>query len=245
VIASQAGISPGWEWRSKISRQAILKNHTIEEIYANSVSPQDFGKHIFGVQSGQVTMELKSLILKNRSYRRFYQEAAISRDTLRELVDLARLSGSASNRQPLKYYLACQPEQNAIIYPHLGWAGYLKDWGGPPEGERPSAYIIILGDKTIAEHIGCDHGIAAQSILLGATEKGLGGCMIGSSRKPELMQALGIPAQFEILLVIALGKPKETVVIEPLGPDGDIKYWRDAQSVHHVPKRPLDDIIVE
>lgn len=189
-------------------------------------------------------MAFKSLILTNRSYRRFYQEAAIPREPLRELVDLARLSASASNRQPLKYFLSCEPEQNAIIFPHLGWAGYLKDWGGPQEGERPSAYIIILGDKTISQNFGCDHGIAAQSILLGATEKGLGGCMIGSSRKPELAQALGIPEQFEILLVLALGKPKETVVIEPLGPDGDIKYWRDAQAVHHVPKRALEDIII-
>jgi nitroreductase len=187
---------------------------------------------------------LSSLVLKNRSYRRFYQDVPISYDSLRELVDLARLSSSAANRQPLKYFLSCEPDQNAIIFPYLGWAGYLKEWGGPIEGERPSAYIIILGDKTISQNVGCDHGIAAQSILLGATEKGLGGCMIGSVRRPELANSLGIPDTFEIMLVIALGKPKETVVIEPLRPDGDIKYWRDDQSVHHVPKRALDDIII-
>lgn len=187
---------------------------------------------------------LKSLILKNRSYRRFYQDTPISRETLRELVDLARNSASASNRQPLRYFLSCESEQNAIIFPHLGWAGYLPEWGGPKEGERPSAYIIILGDKTISQNFGCDHGIAAQSILLGAAEKGLGGCMIGSSRKLELAHDLGITDRYEIVLVIALGKPKETVVIEPVGPDGDIKYWRDSQEVHHVPKRSLDEIII-
>jgi len=187
---------------------------------------------------------LKSLILKNRSYRRFYQDYPITRDTLVELVDLARLSASASNRQPLKYFLSYKNETNDIIFPHLGWAGYLKDWGGPVEGERPSAYIILLGDKTISQNVGCDHGIAAQSILLGATEEGLGGCMIGSARKLELAQSLSLPDQFEILLVIALGKPKEVVVIEPLGGDNDIKYWRDAQSIHHVPKRSLEDVII-
>jgi nitroreductase len=186
----------------------------------------------------------KSLVLKNRSYRRFHQDEPISRGSLRELVDLARLSASAANRQPLKYFLSCEPGQNAIIFPYLGWAGYLKDWDGPVEGERPSAYIVMLGDKTISANFGCDHGIAAQSILLGAAENGLGGCMIGSVRKPELAHSLRIPDNYEILLVIALGKPKETVVIEPLGPDGDIKYWRDAQAVHHVPKRALDDIII-
>jgi nitroreductase len=190
------------------------------------------------------SLMIKNLILQNRSYRRFFQDVSISRDSLRELVDLARLSASAANRQPLKFYLACEPEQNAAIFPYLGWAGYLKDWGGPVEGERPSAYVLILGDKTISQNFGCDHGIAAQSILLGAAEKGLGGCMIGSVRKAELANLLGIPDTFEILLVIALGKPMETVVIEPLGPEGDIKYWRDDQSVHHVPKRSLDDIIL-
>jgi nitroreductase len=187
---------------------------------------------------------LKDLVLKNRSYRRFYQEVVVELKTLRELVDLARLSASALNLQPLKYVLSCEPQKNALIFPHLGWAGYLKDWPGPVEGERPSAYIIMLGDTEISRSVGCDHGIAAQSILLGATEKGLGGCMIATVKRQELSQALGIAPRYEIVLVIALGKPKETVVIEKVGPDGDVKYWRDSQSVHHVPKRALDDIII-
>ena len=187
---------------------------------------------------------LEDLIRKNRSYRRFYQEVSIELETLRELVDLARLSASAANKQPLKYILSCDPEKNALIFPHLAWAGYLKDWPGPSEGERPSAYIIILGDTEISRSFGCDHGIAAQSILLGATEKGLGGCIIGSINRKALRQALGIPPRYEILLVLALGKPKERVVIETVGPDGDIKYWRDEDGVHHVPKRPLDEIII-
>jgi nitroreductase len=187
---------------------------------------------------------LKDLILRNRSYRRFHQEVTIRLDDLKELVDLARQSASAANRQPLKYILSCQPEMNARIFQYLAWAGYLKDWGGPKEGEKPSAYIIVLGDKMITQAFGCDHGIAAQSILLGATEKGLGGCIIGSVQKNELSRELNISKQFEILLVIALGKPVEQVVIEPVGEDGNIKYWRDAQGIHHVPKRSLDEIIL-
>ncbi|MEE9617234.1 MAG: nitroreductase family protein [Anaerolineae bacterium] len=187
---------------------------------------------------------LGDLVLRNRSYRRFYQEVTIDLETLKELVDLARLSASASNKQPLKYILSCDPERNGLIFPHLRWAGYLKDWPGPCEGERPSAYVIILGDKDIRQSFGCDHGIAAQSILLGATEKGFGGCMIGSVQKEELREALGIAPQYETLLVIALGKPKETVLIEAVGPDGDIKYWRDDEGRHHVPKRSLDELIL-
>lgn len=184
------------------------------------------------------------LVERNRSYRRFYQEAAVELETLRELLNLARLSASGANRQPLKYVLSADAERNALIFPHLAWAGYLEDWVGPEEGERPAAYILILGDLEISQAFGVDHGIAAQSILLGATEKGLGGCIIASVQREALRKALGIDVRYKILLVLALGKPKERVVIDAVGPDGDIKYWRDGEKVHHVPKRGLDEIIV-
>jgi nitroreductase len=187
---------------------------------------------------------LEDLVRKNRSYRRFHQDVPVDLETLRVLVNLARLSASANNLQPLKYILSCEPETSALIFPHTRWAGYLKDWPGPAEGERPTAYIVILGDTEIRKSFGCDHGIAAQSIMLGATERGLGGCMIGSIDHDGLRQVLDIPKQYEILLVLALGKPKETVVLEEVGSDGDIRYYRDANGVHHVPKRSLNELIL-
>jgi len=189
-------------------------------------------------------MTIRDLVVKTRSYRRFHQDVEVDRETLRQLVDLARHSASGANIQPLRYILACERERNARIFPLLSWAGYLKEWPGPIEGERPAAYIVILGDKRLRESFDCDHGIASQSILLGATERGLGGCIIATIQRRELRALLEIPEHFEILLVIALGKPKETVVLEAVGADGDIKYWRDAEQVHHVPKRSLDEIIV-
>jgi len=188
---------------------------------------------------------LKELILKNRSYRRFYEEENIDNSTLADLVDLARLSASGANKQPLKYITSTNREINEKIFSCLAWAAYLKDWDGPEKGERPNAYIIILGDKNISTSFGCDHGIAAQSILLGAVEKGYGGCIIGSIKKEDLSRLLMIPDQFEILLVIALGKPKEKVIIEEISSDGDIKYYRDENGIHHVPKRKLEDIIIK
>jgi nitroreductase len=190
-------------------------------------------------------MDFKELVEKNRSYRRFHQNYDISLESLRELVDLARLTPSAANRQPLRYILSNKSDRNAVIFQHLAWAAYLADWGGPAEGERPSAYIIVLLDKNITSSSGCDHGIAAQTILLGATARGLGGCMLASVKKEGLMNALNISSDYEVLLVIALGKPKEVVVIESIGPAGDIKYWRDESGVHHVPKRSLDDLVLE
>ena len=189
-------------------------------------------------------MNIRELVIQNRSYRRFYQEHAIERQTLVELVDLARHSASGSNQQPLKFFLSAEPETNALIFPNTRWAGYLEDWPGPEDGERPSAYIVILGDKNITESFGVDHGIAAQSMLLGATEHGLGGCIIGSVQRVKLHRELGLAENLHILVVLALGKPKETVMLETVGEDGDIKYWRDENHVHHVPKRSLDDLIV-
>jgi nitroreductase len=187
---------------------------------------------------------IRDLVVKNRRYRRFYGDVSVSLETLRELVDLARLSASAANMQPLKYILSCDRNRNALIFEHLAWAGYLKDWPGPAEGERPSAYIVMLGDKEIAKNVVYDHGIAAQSILLGAVAKGLGGCMIASVQREKLRAALSIPDRYDILLVLALGRPKETVIIEKMGTDGDVKYWRDGEGRHHVPKRSLEEIII-
>ena len=187
---------------------------------------------------------LKDLILQNRSYRRFQQDVVIELETLRELVDLARCSASATNRQPLKYILSHEPGKNVLVFETLGWAGALKDWPGPAEGERPSAYIVMLLDTEVAKSGGVDPGIAAQSIMLGAAEKGLGGCMLGSAKKDMLSENLEIASRYEILLVLALGKPAETVKLETLKPGEDFAYWRDDDSAHHVPKRRLDDIIV-
>jgi Nitroreductase len=187
---------------------------------------------------------IKDLISKNRTYRRFYQSERISEQQLREWIDLARNSASARNAQSLKYILSTDESFNTQIFELLGWAGYLTTWPGPEEGERPSAYIVLLNDTLISGNHFCDEGIAMQSILLGATEAGYGGCIIHSVNRNKLRQLLDLSEQYDILYVVALGKPKETVVLEETQ-NGEIKYWRDENQVHHVPKRALDEIILE
>lgn len=188
-------------------------------------------------------MPVKDLILKNRSYRRFDQKVPVTMDLLREMVDAARLSASARNMQSLRYMLFNDPNACARIFPTLAWAGYLKDWDGPAEGERPAAYIVQLADLELSDDWWCDDGIAAQSMLLTAVERGYGGCIIGSIQREGLRKILSIPERYKIIQVLAIGKPAETVVIdEAVG--GEIKYWRDEKGVHHVPKRPLDEVII-
>jgi len=179
---------------------------------------------------------------QNRSYRRFFQNEEITEEQLRIMVEAARLSPSSRNIQPIKFFVTNEADMNARIFPNLGWAGYLKDWDGPAEGERPSAYIILLHDTSIAPAYSCDNGIFAQSILLQAVDLGFGGCMIATFKKAELTNLLKLPGYLTPILVIALGKPKEVVVIDDIKM-GDVKYWRDAAGIHHVPKRTLDELI--
>lgn len=188
---------------------------------------------------------LKELVLKNRTYRRFYQEREVSEAELKELADLARTIPSTANSQALKFMLIHTPEDAGRVFPHLLWAAALKDWDGPEEGERPSAYIIILCDQELGKNKSIDDGIAAQTIMLGASEKGLGGCIFGSIKRNELAEELGIDLnRYSIDLVLAIGKPKETVVITEVLEDGSTKYYRDENRVHYVPKRSLEDILL-
>ena len=189
-------------------------------------------------------MSINDLIRESRSYRRFFQDVAVERSTLEKLVDLARISASGQNLQPLKYVVSCEQKLNATIFDHLAWAAYLRDWKGPEKGERPAAYVLILGDTSISKSFAIDSGIAAQSIRLGATELGLGSCLLGSIKREALAASLELPSELTILLAVALGKPKEQVVLESVAADGAIKYWRDAEEVHHVPKRTLCDVII-
>ena len=186
---------------------------------------------------------LKDLIRKNRSYRRFCESEPITCQQLTEWVELARFSASGRNAQSLKYILISDPEWCQQVFPLLSWAGYLKNWPGPEAGERPAAYIVMLNDQNISTNYYCDDGIAAQSILLGAVEAGYGGCIIAAVQRPKLKELLQLDEHLDIIQVLALGKPKETVVLEDMQ-DNDHHYWRDANQVHHVPKRKLDELIL-
>lgn len=188
-------------------------------------------------------MKIKDAVIKNRSYRRFDHTYKISREMVLGYIDTARNVPSPANKQPLKFIVSCDEKNNEIIFSNLFWAGYLKNWDGPEDAERPTAYIVILGDTRIAPKFEVDFGITAQTLLLNAIEDGLGGCIFSNVNRVALKEKLKLPDDLEIVGVIALGKPVEKVVLEVLPEDGDIKYWRDEEKIHHVPKRSLDEVI--
>lgn len=191
---------------------------------------------------------MQEIIARTRTFRRFIEKERIAPAILRDLIDLARLSGSARNGQPWQYMIVNSPELCEKIFPYLGWAGYLADWKGPVPGERPSAYILCLlnsnrlkGPESEAQF---DLGVASQNLLLGAMEKRIGGCRIGAFN-PKLASLFKFPDHLQLSLVIALGKPRETVIIEECKDEDDVRYWRDEHGVHHVPKRSLDSCLVD
>ena len=193
-------------------------------------------------------MTVEKLINKNRSYRRFYQDYKIDKEQLFKLVNLARLSPSPRNLQALKFWISNDEKLNEKIFPSLAWAGYIKDWPGPPLGEQPAAYIFILADKNISDNFQKDFlptasGIAAQSILIGASELGLGGCIIAAFQKARIKETISLNDNLEVLLILALGKPKENVIIQDVDSSDSITYWRDEEKNHYVPKRKMEDIV--
>ncbi len=190
---------------------------------------------------------LIDLLKKNRSYRGYDDSFRIERSMLEELIDCTRYTASSVNIQPLKYFAASEPETIALIQPLTHWAGKLKELHLPREGHRPTAFIVICQDMSVSDSptmFQRDIGIAAQTILLAATEKGLGGCMIGSFEKNALKKALSLPEQIEPMMVLAIGKPDETVLLTEVGPGGSTDYYRDENDVHFVPKRALKDILL-
>lgn len=188
-------------------------------------------------------MKLYELVLKNRSYRKYHANHKIPSEVLESLVDLARITPSSKNRQPLKYILVNEQEDTDFVFEQLKWGYHLKNWEGPTADERPPAYIIMLLDTKLNENAMIDAGIAAQTILLGTVENGLGGCIVRTVNRTEIIKYFGIPEHIEVIQVISIGKPHQEVKLAGLKADGDTKYFEDKEGIHWVPKRSLEEII--
>ncbi|MCD6527194.1 MAG: nitroreductase family protein [Desulfuromonas sp.] len=191
--------------------------------------------------------DFRGLIEKTRNYHYFVESEKVTEEVLRELVDYARMAPSTSNMnmQPLRYLISCDEQRNEAIFDTLSWQGYLHGWGGPIKGGKPAGYIIVLGDKTVCSSYVADQGIAAQSILLGATQQGLGGCIAAKVQRRKLREALDLPTRYEILLVIAIGKPGEEIILEEQKSGEDAYGWHDEEGNYHLPKRSLESVILK
>lgn len=190
--------------------------------------------------------KLKELMRRNRTVRKFKEDVEVTRRTLVELVALTRYCASGRNAQPLRYVAVNDAETKERVFPLLKWAGYYTDWDGPEEGERPAAYLIQCLDTHYGEDCLCDDGLQLEAITLGLTSLGLCGCIIKAFNAPRLSEVLNIDSRYKPRYVLAIGKPAEEVRLEDMDgtDDADFKYFRTADGVHHVPKRPLDEILI-
>ncbi len=187
------------------------------------------------------------LVKQARSHRGFRQDRKVTRQELEHLVECARFTPAARNDQVLKYYLAEKPETVAAIQPLTKWAGALAELHLPRKGAEPVAYVVICLDGSLAENPAPyqrDVGIVAQTMLLAAAEMGLNGCMIGSFAAGELREKLGLPEAIKPQLLLALGEGTDRIVMTDVGEDGSTTYYRDAEDIHYVPKRTLEQLIL-
>jgi len=188
-------------------------------------------------------MKLASLVQKSRSFRRFDETKEIPFKKVEAWIKTLRFLPSVRNLQPLRYVVIRSAEAREMLFPLLGWAGYLKGKGTPKEGERPSLYVVIGYDSRLTQNPAMDIGIAAQTLLLLAVSDGYGGCMIGSFDPARVREVVGMEEWFGVGLVVALGKPKEKVVIVPV--ERGIEYYRDEKGTHYVPKRSVEEIWIK
>jgi len=191
---------------------------------------------------------LRELVEKNRSYRGFDESRSVSREELLELVDLTRYTASGFNMQPLKYLLICEKDEVEALLPRTKWGAALPQLKLPYPGKHPAAFIVICHDTSLAPNADSAHmdvGIVAQTMMLGAVERGLGGCMIQNFKPGEVKAALGLAEHLVPKLVLGIGKPDEEIHIVGVGENGSMKYYRDENDVHYVPKRDLKDLVIE
>ena len=191
-------------------------------------------------------IEFRELLKSDRTVRRFKGDVEVSREWLAQIVELARYCASGRNAQPLRYVVVDEKEMREKIYPLLKWAGYYKDWDGPEPGERPSAYLVQCLDTHYGADCLCDDGLQLQAMTLGLTTLGLGGCIIKAFDPVGLASVLHLDARYKPRYVLAVGVPAEEIRLENMdgSEEADFKYYRTPDGVHHVPKRPLSELIL-
>ncbi len=189
-------------------------------------------------------MDFLALVREARSCRRFDESAPLTQQDLDWLLECARLAPSARNAQELRFMTVTAGPILDQLFPLARWAGALKDWKGPEQGERPTAFIATLMPEHAGYLICYDVGIACQTIQLGATSRGWGACMIQSFDHAQAAKLLNVPQGLKIALLVGLGVAVEKRVVAAMPPDGSFSYWRDNNQVHHVPKRSLAELLI-
>lgn len=185
-------------------------------------------------------MTIYELIVSRRSIRQFSPEP-IGRDVLEKIVNAGRLAPSASNLQPLEFIAVDDETTRREIFACLRWAGYIAPAGDPLPGQEPTAYILpVVNLRVRRAGFELDLGAAVENMILAAWSEGIGSCWLGAIDVEGVSRAVGLPEDYKLTCLLALGVPAETPVIEEFA--GSVRYWKDGHGILHVPKRKLADV---
>ncbi len=188
-------------------------------------------------------MDVKTALLERRTIRKFKQNP-IPKKNLLTIIDYARLAAYPGNNQTLRFAVIDDKPLVDAVFENTRWAGYLAD-GTPRIGERPTAFIAILGDKSVKSTFEVEAGAAVTSMMLGAFDMNIGSCWIGSLNRTEIMKTLNLSEDdYSLVYVLALGYPAQKSRACEMK-DGDIKYFLDDENILNVPIRSLDEIIID
>ena len=186
---------------------------------------------------------IDTLFEKNRSYRGYNQEFVVKRDMLERIVAVNTKIASAKNQQVLRFKLVTKETSAEIITQNMKLGGLLPELHLPFPGTEPEAFIIICSTAPENKFVDIDLGIAAQSMLLKATEMGLNGIMIGAFNKAKIIEAFNLP--YEPLLILAIGKGNEKIKLQPVDAGEKLAYYRDEDGVQFVPKIQWEQLVLE
>jgi Nitroreductase len=184
------------------------------------------------------------LVRRARSCRRFVENEPVGSKTLREIIDCVRVTTSARNRQPLRYIAVSDAQTRLALFAHTNWASVLG-WGGPPPGERPTGFIVMLSVSPPSMPVYYDTGIAAQTMQLYAASMGVGCCILNNFPRDPVREILNIPEELHIMLLLGFGIPKEDRRVLEAEAGDDLQYWRDESGVHYVPKLSLNTVLLD
>lgn len=185
--------------------------------------------------------QVYDLIVSRRTVRRFRRDP-VPRETLARIANAGRLAPSAANLQPLEFVAVDDAAVRKAVFPCLRWAAYIAPAGNPAPGEEPAAYIVLLVNSNVREKgYEYDAGAAMENMILAARDEDLGSCWLISVDKERIREILGVPGDYRVDAVLALGFPAEDPEVEDFA--GSIKYWKDEAGRLHVPKRRLDTVL--
>lgn len=187
------------------------------------------------------TATLRRLLLHNRSYRGYDNSFVVREDQLRRIIEVATLCPSARNQQVLRFRPVLKDESDKVLS-HIRLGGALPELHLPFPGNEPNAFVVICSTVEESKYVDMDLGIVAQSMLLQATEIGLGGICIGAFDHEPIKEALNLA--YEPLLVLAIGRPKESIELVECHEGDSLTYYRN-NDIHYVPKLSLDDLILK